>query len=57
MGMAELDQYLDAQLVRGRAYFTRKEALAELRLSPLALKAAVARMARRQRVANLRHGF
>jgi predicted transcriptional regulator of viral defense system len=55
--MASLDQYLDAQLVRGRPFFTREEALAELRLSPLALKAAVGRMARKQRVANLRHGF
>jgi len=57
MGMASLDQYLDAQLVRGRAYFIRDEALVELRLSSLALKAAVGRMARKQRVANLRHGF
>ena len=57
MGMASLDQYLDAQLVRGRAHFTREEALAELRLSPPALKAAIGRMARKQRVANLRHGF
>ena len=44
VGMASLDQYLDAQLVRGRAHFTREEALAELRLSPLALKAAIGRM-------------
>ena len=57
MGMANLDQYLDAELVRGRAHFTREEALAELRLSPLALKAAIGRMAKKQRVANLRHGF
>ena len=57
MGVASVDQYLDTQFVRGRAYFTREEALAELRLSPLALKAAVGRMARKQRVANLRHGF
>ena len=57
MGMTSLDQYLNAQLVRGRAHFTREEALAELRLSPLALKAAIGRMAKKQRVANLRHGF
>jgi len=44
MGMASLDQYLDTQLVRGRAHFSREEALAELRLSPLALKAAIGRM-------------
>jgi hypothetical protein len=57
MGMASLDQYLDAQLVRGRAHFTSEAALAELRLSPLALKAAIGRMTKKQRVANLRHGF
>jgi predicted transcriptional regulator of viral defense system len=55
--MASLDQYLDTQLIRGRAHFTREEALTELRLSPLALKAAIGRLAKKQRVANLRHGF
>jgi predicted transcriptional regulator of viral defense system len=57
MAMASLDQYLDAQLVRGRAHFTREEAVAELHLSPLALKAAIGRSTKKQRVANLRHGF
>jgi predicted transcriptional regulator of viral defense system len=57
MGMTGFDQYLDAQLVRGRAHFTSEEALAELRQSPLALKAAIGRMTKKQRVANLRHGF
>jgi predicted transcriptional regulator of viral defense system len=57
MGMTSLDQYLDAQLVRGRAHFTSEEALVELRLSSLALKAAIGRMTKKQRVANLRHGF
>jgi hypothetical protein len=57
MGVASFDQYLDAQLARGRAHFTREEALAELRLSPLALKAAIGRMAKKLRVANLRHCF
>ena len=45
--MAGLYQYLDAQLVRGRTHFTREEALAELRLSPLALKAAIGWMAKK----------
>jgi predicted transcriptional regulator of viral defense system len=57
MGMTGFDQYIDAQLLRGRAYFTSEEALAELRVSPLALKAAIGRMTKKQRVANLRHGF
>lgn len=56
-GMAALAPYLDSQLARGRAYFNREEALAELRLSPLALKAAITRLTQKQRIANLRHGF
>jgi predicted transcriptional regulator of viral defense system len=56
-GMAALAHYLDSQLVRGRAYFTREEALAELSLSPLALKASITRLVKKQRLANLRHGF
>ncbi len=57
MTMTALVTYLDSQLARGRAYFTNEEALAELRLSPLALKAAITRLTRKQRLANLRHGF
>lgn len=55
--MATLAQYLDSQLVRGRAYFTSEEALSELRLSPSALKASIARLTQKRRLANLRHGF
>ena len=55
--MATLDQYLDDQLVRGRAYFTSEEALAALGLSPPALRASITRLAKKQRLANLRHGF
>ena len=55
--MPGLDPYLDTQLIRGRAHFTREEALAELHVSPLALKAAIGRLTKKQRVANLRHGF
>jgi predicted transcriptional regulator of viral defense system len=55
--MATLDQYLDDQLMRGRAYFTREEALAALALSPQALKAVIARLTKKQRLANPRHGF
>ena len=57
MGMVGMEQYLDTQLAHGRAFFTREEALAELRLSPLALKAALTRLIRRQKLANPRHGF
>jgi predicted transcriptional regulator of viral defense system len=55
--MASLDRYLDDQLVRGRAYFTSEEALAALGLSPPALRAAITRLTKKQRLANLRHGF
>jgi len=55
--MSGFDRYIDAQLLRGRAYFNSEEALAELHVSLLALKAAIGRMAKKQRVVNLRHGF
>lgn len=52
-----MEQYLDAQLLRGRAYFTREEATAELLVSPLAFKAAITRLVKKQKLANPRHGF
>jgi predicted transcriptional regulator of viral defense system len=55
--MAFLDFFLDDQLARGRAYFTRDEALAELRLKPAALAAAITRLGKKRRLANPKHGF
>jgi len=55
--MASLDQYLDEQLARGRAYFSRKEALEALGLAPEALGVAVSRLIKKNRLANPRHGF
>jgi predicted transcriptional regulator of viral defense system len=55
--MASLDQYLDEQLARGRAYFSRKEALGRLKLAPEAFSAALTRQIKKQRLANPRHGF
>jgi predicted transcriptional regulator of viral defense system len=55
--MAPLDAYLDQQLERGRAYFSREEALRALGLAPQGLVAAVSRLIRRRRLANPRHGF
>lgn len=52
-----LSQYIDNLLQRGRGWFTRDQALAELSVSPSALKAAIARLAEKQRLANPRHGF
>lgn len=55
--MASLDQYLDEQLSRGRAFFPREEALAALDLSPDAFLAAFARLARKKRLVSPRRGF
>lgn len=55
--MASLDRYLDAQLARGRATFSREEALRALDVSSDALAAALNRQIRKRRLANPRHGF
>lgn len=55
--MASLDHYLDEQLSRGRAYFSREEALEALGLSADAFIAAASRLARKHRLASPRRGF
>jgi predicted transcriptional regulator of viral defense system len=55
--MGSLDAYLDQQLERGRAYFSREEAQQALDLAPPNLAAAVSRLIRKRRLANPRHGF
>lgn len=55
--MASLDQYLNEQLSRGRAYFSREEALKALGLSPEAFIAAASRLARKHRLVTPRRGF
>lgn len=55
--MASLDQFIEDQLIRGRAYFARKDALTALGLSPQALAAAITRLIKKGRLANPRHGF
>lgn len=55
--MASLDGYLDQQLARGRAYFSRQEALDALGLAPKTLAAAISRLNRKRRLAIPRHGF
>lgn len=56
-GMSALDRYLDDQLSRGRAYFTREEARVALGLTAEAFLAAAGRLARKQRLASPRRGF
>jgi predicted transcriptional regulator of viral defense system len=55
--MASLDGYLDELLARGRAYFSRQEALDALGLAPQNLAAAISRLIKKRRLANPRHGF
>jgi predicted transcriptional regulator of viral defense system len=55
--MPTLDSYLDQQLARGRAYFSREQALDALGLAPETLAAAVSRLIKKRRLANPRHGF
>ena len=55
--MPSLDRYLDEQLSRGRAYFSRQDALEALGLSPEAFIAAAARLAKKHRLASPRRGF
>ena len=55
--MASFDKYLDEQLARGRAYFSREEALGALGLAPHAFAAAISRSIKKRRLANPRHAF
>src|SRR5580692_172888 len=55
--MSSLQEFIDWQLVRGRAYFSKPAALAEVRQTPLAFQAAVARLMKKGRLASPRRGF
>jgi predicted transcriptional regulator of viral defense system len=55
--MKSLDTYLDRQLARGRAWFTKEEAVAALAVGPRSFVAAAERLAKKQRLARLRKGF
>jgi hypothetical protein len=55
--MASLDHYLDELLSRGRACFSREEALEALGLNSAPFIAAASRWARKRRLASPRRGF
>lgn len=55
--MVSLDHYLDELLSRGRAWFSREEALEALGLSAEAFIAAANRLTKKQRLASPRRGF
>ena len=55
--MSTLQEFIDSQLARGRAYFSKPTALAELGQTPLAFQAAVARLTKKGRLVSPRRGF
>ena len=55
--MGDLEDFIDQQLLKGRAFFTKPEALVALHQSPQALQAAAARLAKKGRLASPRRGF
>jgi predicted transcriptional regulator of viral defense system len=56
-GMADLQEFINAQLARGRATFSKAAALAELRQTPEAFQAAAERLAKKGRLVSPRRGF
>ncbi len=55
--MPSLAEFLDQQLARGRAYFSREDAVVALGLPTRNVAAAVGRLIGKGRLANPRHGF
>jgi len=55
--MANLSQYLETLLARGRAHFSKSAALEELQLSPQAFQAAAIRLANKGKLVSPRRGF
>jgi predicted transcriptional regulator of viral defense system len=55
--MSGVQEYIDSQLARGQTTFSKREALAEVGLTPQALQAAVSRLEKRGLLASPRRGF
>jgi predicted transcriptional regulator of viral defense system len=55
--MRSLQEFIESQLVRGRAYFSKSEALEELQLAPEAFQAAITRLTKKGRLVSPRRGF
>ena len=56
-GMASIQEFVDSQLVRGRGFFTKPAALADLGLSPEAMKSAILRLSKKGRLVSPHRGF
>jgi predicted transcriptional regulator of viral defense system len=55
--MNSLQEFIDSQLARGRATFSKPAAIAEVRQTPEAFQAAVERLTKKGRLASPRRGF
>ncbi len=55
--MTSLDDFVDLQILRGRAYFSRDEVKKAVDLRPAALSSAITRLIGKGRLANPRHEF
>ncbi|MGL6075458.1 MAG: type IV toxin-antitoxin system AbiEi family antitoxin domain-containing protein [Fimbriiglobus sp.] len=55
--MKSLQSHLDSLLARGRAYFRKEQAMAELGISPEAFSAAALRLKQKGRLVSPRRGF
>ncbi|MGE0528966.1 MAG: type IV toxin-antitoxin system AbiEi family antitoxin [Bdellovibrionales bacterium] len=55
--MSSIQEFVESQLVRGRGFFTKPTALAEIGQSPEALKSAIARLSRKGEIVSPRRGF
>lgn len=55
--MSSIQEFVDSQIVRGRGFFTKPAALAEIGQSPEALKSAIARLSRKGDIVSPRRGF
>ena len=56
-GMSGIREFVDSQLVRGRGFFTKPAAQADLGLSPEALKSAIVRLSKKGSLVSPRRGF
>jgi len=55
--MSNVQEFIDSQLVRGRGYFTKLDALTEVGQTPKAFQAAIARRSRKGSLVSPRRGF
>jgi predicted transcriptional regulator of viral defense system len=55
--MNSVQEFVDSQLARGRGFFTKPAALADLGQSPQALQAAIARLSKKGSLVSPRRGF